>query len=62
MGIEELESKGIMYKTDGMELNSIWVADDATLISNNVENMEHNVKILKETAEKYGLHINIKKK
>ena len=36
--IEELNVEGILYKTKGLELNSLWVADDVTLISNNVEN------------------------
>ena len=59
--IEELEEKGVMFRTEGMELNSVWVADDVTLISNSIINTEENVKILKEVAARYGLHINLKK-
>ena len=59
--IEELEEKGVMFKTEGMELSSVWVADDVTLVSNSIKNTEENVKILKEVAARYGLHINLKK-
>ena len=60
--IEELKENGVMYKTKGIELNSLWVADDVTLISNSVENTKTNIELLKKTASKYGLKINIKKK
>ena len=59
--IEELETKGVIYKTDGIELNSIWLADDTTLIANSVENLVKNIKILRNIALKYGLSINEKK-
>merc|ERR1711888_141633 len=46
--IEELKTNGIIYKSKGIELNSIWVADDVTLISNNIENTKKNIELLKE--------------
>ena len=45
-----------MFRTEGLELNSLWVADDVTLISNDEKIMEHNIKILKEAALEYGLN------
>ena len=60
--IEELEEKGIMYEVSDYKGNSIWLADDTTLIANSKENLEKNIMVLKEAAQKYGLEINMKKK
>ena len=38
--IEELEEKGIMYEVADYKGNSVWLADDTTLIANSKENME----------------------
>ena len=50
-----------MYEVADYKGNSIWLADDTTLIANSKENLERNLRILKEAAQKYGLEINIKK-
>ena len=48
--IEELETKGRQYTVDRYKGNSLWLADDSTLIAGNKEDLEINVKILKEAA------------
>merc|ERR1712030_224322 len=45
--IEELKTRGVMYKSKGIELNSLWVADDVTLISNSIESTKGNSEINK---------------
>ena len=60
--IEELEEKGIMYEVSDYKGNSIWLTDDTTLIANSKENLEKNIMVLKEAAQKYELEINMKKK
>ena len=37
------------------------MADDTTIIANSKENLERNLKVLKEAAKKYGLEINMNK-
>ena len=37
------------------------MADDTTIIANSKENLERNLKVLKEAAKKYGLEINTNK-
>ena len=56
--IEELRSKGKRYKIDKYEGNSVWLADDSTLIASNIRDMETNIEILKNTARIYGLKVN----
>ena len=38
--IEDLEEKGIMYKVDKYRGNSLWIADDATLIAGSAKDLE----------------------
>ena len=45
--IEELENKGKMYDVDRYKGNSLWIADDATLIARSIEDMKTNVNILR---------------
>ena len=54
--IEELEEKGVVYEVADYKGNSIWLADDTTLIENSKENMEKNINVLKEAAIKYELY------
>ena len=56
--IEVLRNKGRKYKIDKYEGKSLWLADDSTLISSSIEDMEINIKILKDTASTYGLKVN----
>ena len=56
--IEELRNKGIRYQIDKYDGNSVWLADDSTLIASNIGDMETNINILKNTAKEYGLRVN----
>ena len=59
--IEDLEEKGVMYDVDRYKGNSLWLADDTTLIANSIENMKINIEVLKASARQYGLEISEKK-
>ena len=59
--IEELERRGKLYTIDKYKGNSLWLADDATLIAGSKEDMEHNINVLIESAGEYGLNLNKKK-
>ena len=55
--IEELR-KQKKYKIGKYEDNSIWLADDATLIAEDLETMENLLSCLNTIGGKYGLQIN----
>jgi len=38
--------------------NSLWLADDATLVARSKEDVEDNIKILIESGRKYDLNLN----
>ena len=59
--IEELERKGKKYQVDRYTGNSLWIADDATLIAGSREDMETNIRILRDSAREYGLEISQEK-
>ena len=59
--IEELEEKGKKYEIDKYKGNSLWIADDATLIAENIEDMEYNIELLRTKAREYGLEISREK-
>ena len=56
--IEDLEKKGKLYDIGKHTGNSLWLADDATLIAGSKENMERNIEVLIESAGEYGLKLN----
>ena len=56
--IEDLQKKGKIYKIGKYEGNSLWLADDATLISNSIKHVEENINALIESGSEYGLHLN----
>ena len=58
--IEELR-KEKKYKIGKFNDNSIWLADDATLIAEDLGTLRNLLKCLGETGKKYGLEINEKK-
>jgi len=60
--IEDLEEKGKKYEIDKYKGNSLWIADDATLIAGSKRDMEHNIEILRNPAREYGLEISEGKK
>ena len=47
-----------MYEVDRYKGNSLWLADDATVIANSIESLRTNMEILKTSAKKFGLEIN----
>ena len=59
--IEDLEEHGRKYEVDRYKGNSLWIADDATLIAGSTEDLEHNINILKQSALQYGLEISEEK-
>ena len=59
--MEELEEKGAIYEVGKFKGNSVWLADDTTIIANSKENLEKNMRVLKEAAKKYGLEISKEK-
>merc|ERR1711895_321139 len=58
--IEKLR-KEIKYKVGKFEDNSIWLADDATLIAENLHVLEQLLNCLSEAGGEYGLQINKEK-
>ena len=58
--IEELR-KEKRYKIGKFDDNSIWLADDATLVAENLETMEELLNCLSRVGGEYGLEINEKK-
>ena len=58
--IEELR-KEKRYKIGKFDDNSIWLADDATLIAENLETLKELLDCLSRTGGRYGLEINEKK-
>ena len=56
--INELEEKGKGIEIDDIILLALFYADDSLLISNSVENAKHNLKILIEISERFGLRVN----
>ena len=56
--IEELREKGVKYQVDKYNGNSVWLADDSTLIAGSKRNMQTNIRILKNKALEYGLKMN----
>merc|ERR1711942_367554 len=58
--IEDLR-KEKLYKIGKFEDNSIWLADDATLIAEDLQTLEKLLKCLSRVGGRYGLQINEKK-
>ena len=56
--IEDLKNQGVIYELGKYKGNSLWLANDTTLVANNNENMKTNIAILRSSARKYGLEIN----
>ena len=54
--IEDLE-EGPKYKVGRYVGNSLWLADDTTIIANCKENLKENINILEKSYKKKGLKI-----
>ena len=59
--IDDLREMGKKYQIGEFMDNSLWLADDATLIADSLPNLLELLEILKETGKKNGLEINIEK-
>merc|ERR1712121_254140 len=58
--IEKLRSKKL-YKIRKFNDNSVWLADDATLIAEDLKTLEQLLDCLSEVGGEYGLQINKEK-
>ena len=45
----------------GININSLWFANNGTLIANSIEGAARNIRVAKEISKTYGLEINEKK-
>merc|ERR1711913_203923 len=61
MGIDDLRKMAEKYKVGEFFDNSIWLADDATLIADSPQNLSKLLEALKKTGELNGLEINLEK-
>ena len=59
--IDDLREQAKKYQVGEFMDNSLWLADDATLIADSLPNLLDLLKVLKETGKKNGLEINIEK-
>ena len=59
--IDDLRTKADKFKIGKFEDNSLWLADDATLIADSVPKLQKLLEVLKQTGEKNGLQINMEK-
>ena len=56
--IEDLRTKVDKFKIGKFEDNSLWLADDATLIADSIPNLQKLLGVLKQSGEVNGLQIN----
>ena len=56
--IDDLRELGKKYQVGEFLDNSLWLADDATLIADNLPNLLDLLEILEKTGKKNGLEIN----
>ena len=59
--IDDLRKMAEKYKVGKFFDNSLWLADDATLIADSPENLLKLLEALKKTGELNGLEINMEK-
>ena len=58
--IDSLHNKGVCFKMEGIDINSLWFADDGTQIANSIDGAARNIRVVKEISKKCGLEINLK--
>ena len=56
--MKELEEKGEEFNIGGINLNSIFYADDSITIANTIEATKKNLEIIKTISKKFGLIVN----
>ena len=49
--IEDLEKEGPKYEVGRYVGNSLWLADDTTIIANSIENLKKNIRILEKSSK-----------
>merc|ERR1711874_622496 len=59
--IEELLEQGELYSIKEYARNSLWLADDATIIANSKENASKALKALEKTGGKCSLELSTQK-
>ena len=59
--IEDLRNLAEKYKIGEIVDNSLWLADDATLIADSIPNLLKLLEVLEKTGEVNGLKINLEK-
>ena len=59
--IDDLRTLAEKYKIGKFVDNSLWLADDATLIADSIPNLQKLLEVLKYTGETNGLQINLDK-
>ena len=59
--IDDLRNLAEEYKIGKFVDNSLWLADDATLIANSIPNLQKLLEVLKKTGEINGLQVNLEK-
>merc|ERR1711874_387796 len=56
--MKELEEKGEEFNIGGINLNSIFYADDSITIASTIEDTKKNLEIIKTISKKFGLIVN----
>ena len=59
--IEEMKQKGDSYNIGVYSNNSLWLADDATIIAKDVESLKKALEVLEEACKKNGLELSEEK-
>merc|ERR1711874_258146 len=59
--IEDLRKEAKKYKIRVFYDNSLWLADDATLIAESIPRLQELLEVLKETGKENGLELNLEK-
>ena len=59
--IEDLREKAAKYEIREFEDNSLWLADDATIIAETIPKLQELLEVLKETGKENGLELILEK-
>ena len=59
--IEDLRNLAKKYKIGEFEDNSLWHADDATVIADSIPSLQKLLEVLEKTGEANGLKISLEK-
>ena len=53
-----MKKKGVMIDIKGLEINSLWFADDSIVLANSEEAAIINIREIREISRKFGLELN----